>query len=481
MYGGKVMSMVVYYTILILEVLTGFWCFYRSFKYICKQNKKTKNILQQNEKKSNILIVIPCLREQDIIIQMLNYFLGLTKHLDNVKLLIVTTQKEEFEKEINLYLKDQLIKDVKNNMQLQKLINKYNKILSTNEIKEILMYSKLENIEEIINNKIQNSKTTSVLIEEFIIQNHLEEKVYHFHYPNNEGIMADQLNYVLNNFEFKDEKNYYFSVYNADSIPNKDTIKEVLTTINENDNPKVIQQYSVPISNWNELSNLMKGFSIYQSNFELRYGLINSYFPNKLLYTYVVGHGMYIRVDILKQIGGFETKYWCEDIYMSYVLRNKDISIYPIKTLEIMQSPQYLSILTKQNSVWFKTSFECLKIFKDIFKQNKKINLNSIGWLMQRIRMNITWLGIPIAFLYTLIISIFNKNIIMFCLSVLSYFVMIVLEYGSTIKLIEKLTETTLKNKIKILINTIVATTISNIGPIYSLISRKKEKYKTVR
>ena len=475
------MSMVVYYTILILEVLTGFWCFYRSFKYICKQNKKTKNILQRNEKKSNILIVIPCLREQDIIIQTLSYFLGLTKHLDNVKLLIVTTQKEEFEKEINLYLKDQLIKDVKNNMQLQKLINKYNKILSTNEIKEILKYSKLENIEEIINNKIQNSKTTSVLIEEFIIQNHLEEKVYHFHYPNNEGIMADQLNYVLNNFEFKDEKNYYFSVYNADSIPNKDTIKEVLTTINENDNPKVIQQYSVPISNWNELSNLMKGFSIYQSNFELRYGLINSYFPNKLLYTYVVGHGMYIRVDILKQIGGFETKYWCEDIYMSYVLRNKNISIYPIKTLEIMQSPQYLSILTKQNSVWFKTSFECLKIFKDIFKQNKKINLNSIGWLMQRIRMNITWLGIPIAFLYTLIISIFNKNIIMFCLSVLSYFVMIVLEYGSTIKLIEKLTETTFKNKIKILINTIVATTISNIGPIYSLISRKKEKYKTVR
>ena len=58
---------------------------------------------------------------------------------------------------------------------------------------------------------------------------------------------------------------------------------------------------------------------------------------------------------------------------------------------------------------------------------------------------------------------------------------MIVLEYGSTIKLIEKLTETTFKNKIKILINTIVATTISNIGPIYSLISRKKEKYKTVR
>ena len=95
--------------------------------------------------------------------------------------------------------------------------------------------------------------------------------------------------------------------------------------------------------------------------------------------------------------------------------------------------------------------------------------------------MNITWLGIPIAFLYTLILSILNKSITMFCISVLAYVLMIVLEYGSTIILIEKLTNITLKNKIKVLVNTLVATTISNIGPIYSLISQKKEKYKTVR
>ena len=83
--------------------------------------------------------------------------------------------------------------------------------------------------------------------------------------------------------------------------------------------------------------------------------------------------------------------------------------------------------------------------------------------------------------LITIIISILNKNIIMLILSIISYFVMILLEYGSTIKLIEKLTGTTLKNKIKVLCSTILATSISNIGPIYSLVSRKKEKYKTVR
>ena len=475
------MSTIVGYMILVLEFLTGGWCIYRAFKYIYNQSKKYKSKTPTNENMPSILIVIPCLREQDIIIETLKHFLKLTKNLNNVKILVVTTQKEEFEKEENLYLKEQLIKDVKNNIELQRLINKYNKILSTNEIKEILKSSKPENLEEIINNKIKNLKTTNNLIEEFIFENHLEEKLYHFHYPGNEGIMADQLNYVLNNFDFKNEKNYYFSVYNADSIPNKDTIKEVLETINENNNPKVIQQYSVPISNWDDLSNLMKGFAIYQSNFELRYGLINSYFPSRFLYTYVVGHGMYIRVDILKQLGGFETKYWCEDIYMSCVLRNKDISIHPIKTLEIMQSPQYISILTKQNAVWFRTSFECLKIFKDVFRQDRKVNMNTIGWLVQRIRMNITWIGLPLAFLYTIIVSILNQDIIMFLLSIVSYSIMILLEYGSTIKIIEKLTGTIFKGKIKILLSTKLAATISNIGPIYSLISRKKEKYKTVR
>ena len=475
------MKIIVYYTIIILEIFVGFWCLYRAFKYMYKQNKKEHDKELYNEKKANILIVIPCLREQDIIVQTLNHFLKLIGNMENVKLLVVTTQKEEYERNQILHLKDEFIKDVKNNMDLSKLIGKYNKLMSTNDIKEILEYSNTESKEEFIKNKIDSSKTTSSVVKEFITANNLEDKLFHVHYPNNDGMMADQLNYVLNSFEFSNEEEYYFSVYNADSIPSKDTIKEVLETINKNNMPKVIQQYSVPLSNWEELSNLMKGFAIYQSNFELRNGLINASFPRKSLYTYVVGHGMYVRVDILKKIGGFETKYWCEDIYMSYVLRNNEISIYPIKTLENMQSPQYLSILMKQNAVWFKTSFECLKIFKDVFKQNGVINTGSIGWLMQRIRMNITWLGLPIAILYTFIISVINKNIFMLGLALASYLLMILLEYGSTIKMIENVTEIKLKSKIKVLFGTAIATAISNIGPIYSLLSRKKEKYKTVR
>lgn len=421
------------------------------------------------------------MREQDIIINTLQHFLKLIERNHNVKLLVVTTQKEDYEKQKSLFLKDQLIRDLNKNIKDQRLFLKYNKVLSKEEIKDILKYRKCEYIFEIIADKIKNSKTTNILIQEFIKNNNLEDKLYHFHYPYNEGIMADQLNYVLNNFMFENEKQYYFAVYNADSIPNIKTINEIIENIKINYYPKVIQQYSVPLSNWNEISNLMRGFAIYQSNFELRYGLINASLPSDFLYTYVVGHGMYLRVDSLKKIGGFNTKYWCEDIYMSYILRNNKIPIYPIHTLEIMQSPCCLSILAKQNAVWFRTSFECLKIVKDVFIRNKKIDLNSIGWIIQRIRMNITWIFLPISFLYTIMVSIINGSIIMLSVAVLSYIIMIFLEYGSTIKLIEKLEKIRIKNKFKVFIGTVFAITISNIGPMYSLISRSKEKYKTVR
>ena len=174
-------------------------------------------------------------------------------------------------------------------------------------------------------------------------------------------------------------------------------------------------------------------------------------------------------------------KYWCEDIYMSYVLRNKEIKINPIKKLEIMQSPESLIVLTQQNAVWYKTSFECLKMLKDVIKKEKRINLSSLFWIIQRIRMNITWISMPLLFMITLIISIINNSLYMFIIAIITYIFMIVLEYGSTINLIEKLTNNKIKSKLNILLDTIMAVTISNIGPIYSLLSNKKEKYKTIR
>ena len=105
------MSIILYYIVLALEILTGLWRLYRTAKY-GKHINKESNAIKINNCKSNILIVIPCLREQDIIIKTLQHFLKITDNFNNVKILVVTTQKEEYEKEKNLYLKGQMIKDI---------------------------------------------------------------------------------------------------------------------------------------------------------------------------------------------------------------------------------------------------------------------------------------------------------------------------------------------------------------------------------
>lgn len=63
------MSIIFYYIIVSLEIFTGIWCIYRVKRFINYQRKPIKNKKEHYDNKANILIVIPCLHEQNIIIE----------------------------------------------------------------------------------------------------------------------------------------------------------------------------------------------------------------------------------------------------------------------------------------------------------------------------------------------------------------------------------------------------------------------------
>ena len=65
-------------------------------------------------------------------------------------------------------MQDDLKEDINNNTDIKKMITKYNKILSTMELKEILKLKLNNNIDRIVENKVKNSKTTSKIVEEYI-------------------------------------------------------------------------------------------------------------------------------------------------------------------------------------------------------------------------------------------------------------------------------------------------------------------------
>lgn len=396
----------------------------RSKIFLNRVINERKNIKRINKNSKNIIIAIPVLREQKCIEDTIEYFNTIAK---DIPIVLITTQKE---------------------------------------IKE----------------NLTNEKTTQDIIKEKIITRY--SNVYWINYPYTEGYMSDQLNYMLENLENIFNKKIdldktYLALYNADSRPNKNTFEEIKPKI---ENSNVVQQYSYCMQNYEKIKDLPKGFSIYQSNFELKTGLINSFFKSNILYTHVVGHGLIINIKLLKELGNFNTDFWCEDIYLGIQLKFNNIKIRPLLTLENIETPNTLSKIIKQNSVWFKTTSQFWKIYKDILKKEKvKNKVNGLLGVANEFRCAINWIGFPIVLLISLIISIIIKEYMLLLLIIISYIFYITMNTACTINIINKLDDKKYRITIKLIINVLIATTISNIGPIYSIIFNKKEKYKTER
>lgn len=413
------------YIKLVIILLVIYSLFFLIRAIICiNKVKKEKNKHKSEDSincDKNIIIAIPCLREQKCIEDTIKYFTQIAK---DIPIIIVTTKKEVKE-------------NIKNDILTQDIIK--NKVLP----------------------KYKN--------------------VYLIDYPYTEGYMADQLNYMIERIKDKiNLKNTYLVLYNADSRPNEKTFDEIKEKLAEGH--KVIQQYSYCMKNYNELNNILKGFSIYQSNFEMKTGLINGLLNSKLLYTHVVGHGLIINMETLNELGNFNTKFWCEDIYLGLQLKFNNIKITPLLTLENMETPNSLNNLMKQNSVWFKTTSQFLKIYKDIIKSCKVTNkLNGIIGCFNELRCALNWIGFSIILLVSVIGALVLNNYVMLLLIVISYLLYVSINTIMTIKLINILDDKKYKINLKTIFYTAIATAISNIGPIYSIISNKKVKHKTER
>ncbi len=392
--------------------------------FLYKAMNEKSNIKQVNKNSKELIIAIPVLREQKCIEDTIKHFNTIAKDLPIV---LITTQKE---------------------------------------IKE----------------NLTNQKTTQDIIKERIIPKY--KNVYLINYPYTTGYMANQLNYMLENLEniFNrkiDLDKTYLALYNADSRPNENTFKEIKQKI---ETKEILQQYSYCMQNYEKNGGISKGFAIYQSNFELKTGLINTFFKSNILYTHVVGHGLVINMKLLKELGNFNTEFWCEDIYLGIQLKFNNIKVMPLLTLENIETPDKLSKIIKQNSVWFKTTSQTWKIYKDIVKKGRiKNKINGLLGTVNEFRCAINWIGFPIVLLVSIIFSIIIKNYVLLFAIIVSYIVYIVINTICTINVINKLDNRNYRVNIKLIIDVFIATSISNIGPLYSIIFNKKEKYKTER
>jgi len=408
-----------FYAIIFSELLTIFYNLIKFFLYKIRYNQKLKHSDFKCNGDFHINILIPCYKEINVINETLQHFKKIINGIKNIDIYIITTAREKFE-----------------------------------------------------NTSVQS---TYEYLSELDIFNDS-----HFHilnYPETTGIMADQLNYGINEILKKQTlptDKIYFSIYNADSQPDSSTFIELAHEIKENNFPKVLQQYSNYFLNYNSQNYIMRGFSIYQTAFEFRNGLINNNVSN-LLYSHVVGHGLTIRADYIISLNGFNSNFWCEDIYLTGVLHNIKEKIFPLNSLDNAENPEKLKIQIMQSAVWFKTSSHHLSILKDI-KKHYRISINGLIWLFHELRAYIVWMFMPIFLIYTFIYPIIIKNYIFLLFAICTYLLFVFTNYLLNLIVVNK---KRFSKYINNFFSLCLAVLFTGMGPLYSLFL--KEKIKTER
>ncbi len=199
--------------------------------------------------------------------------------------------------------------------------------------------------------------------------------VFHWlHLKSINGVKADQLNYVTDNFKKlfpnKSEYNSFFIYYDADSRPNLQVFPYLAALIKENQNVSVFQQSSIfyhrTKQKWNFNDMFLMASAMRANRFVYAYEiprLINklSYYLKKINFKYIsglttyahcVGHGLALRVDFAKQYR-FPSEIIMEDMIYGYILNYNKIPVVPIPVFDFAEVPNSISILFRQMSRWF--------------------------------------------------------------------------------------------------------------------------------
>lgn len=206
----------------------------------------------------------------------------------------------------------------------------------------------------------------------------------------------------------------------------------------------------------------------------LEIGLINNCI-SKNLYSHVVGHGLTIRGDYITSINGFNSKFWCEDIYLTGLLHNNHEKILSLNSLDNAENPNNLKIQIIQNAVWFKTAAHHLLILKDI-AHNYKLSLSGAIWLFHEFRATLVWTFMPILLLYSFIYPIVTCRFSLLLPTITIYLVFVFVNYILNLLVVNF---KRFKVYIKDYFSTCLSILFTGLGPLYSLFL--KEKVKTER
>ena len=281
------------------------------------------------------------------IIFIIDYICNFVNYLYARRLYLSPPQKSKKD-ESNLYL---IIPVYKEERIIKELINHFKKV-ANNNTKIVIVATKKE-----------KDDLTYNLAKKYISNN---KNFILLKYNNENGIMANQLNYAIDYIDTIDKSNYIIGIYNADSVIKKEHLDFVRYNIKNNN---CIQQYSYFSSNKKLIINdAIKWQNRWSVIFEA--GRCNNNLLNNM--NYVIGHGFFIKSNSIKKCGYFSEDTINEDAILGVILNYLDIKIVPMPYFEKADFVLKIKEYIKQQSSWWNGPKQAFKYFKIII--NKKDN-----------------------------------------------------------------------------------------------------------
>jgi len=164
----------------------------------------------------------------------------------------------------------------------------------------------------------------------------------------------------------QDPTKVFVGVYDADSFPSKEVLHYIHWRLGVRPDLCAFQQTLDYRLNIDEILDqrfpwLLWGNAIYQTAWNTLSEVPSFLRMNTQLGTrkpasfppYCMGHGEFIRLDVLQQVGGFSTDGAADGIQIGYSLSVRSIEIEPVPFADYCESPVSHVALIHQHSLWF--------------------------------------------------------------------------------------------------------------------------------
>lgn len=329
--------------------------------------------------------------------------------------------------QINFVLLIPVYKEQKN---IRKIIEHFIKLRFSREFKVIFIASNQEQCVD------ENNRTTLDCVNTYLDeynQKYTDNKFLCITYPYKNDNKARKLNYaleVLGTRQFE-MKSTYIGVYDADSRPDLDTLLAIeVDAIKEYERsgeyPIAYQQPSYFINNFDDLGLYLKLEALSQTRWCFGHEIRTQRQSNekckyKIPYAYCVGHGMFIRYDLLDKYGFSEP---IEDVPMGFRLDFMNIPIIPIWLFDYAEVVTSIKKLILQSGRWAQNAFLVFREAKSIKKLKIKINVyRKMIILIKGIGDVFSWLHYLLCFTTAIILSIiFSSCLFIFMFFICSFF-----------------------------------------------------------